>query len=277
MGLVGTATGGSASESALRGVTRVRILIADEVPVSCENLRKVLQSQRRLEIVGEAHDVDSALKLMRLTSPHILLVDYALCRKLGERKVFERAEAEMPRPVVTLATAEKGDIVDSFRLGAKGIVLKNSPPRIWWRGIAAVLAGQYWLGNESLAVLVQAIRESPADTTGRTLARHFGLTPREIEIVQKIADGRSNKEVGKDCSIRERTVKHHLTNIFDKIGVSSRLELALFARDQQIFSSNHHGNSAEDDEQERGRKRTETLQGETLLNRFTSSDGTGQQ
>jgi DNA-binding CsgD family transcriptional regulator len=90
------------------------------------------------------------------------------------------------------------------------------------------------LGNESLAVLIQAIRGSSSHGSGTVSTRHYSLTPREIEIVQKIADGRSNKEVGHDFSIRERTVKHHLTNIFGKVGVSSRLELALFARDHQI-------------------------------------------
>lgn len=139
-----------------------------------------------------------------------------------------------------LDTPEKTRIIESFRLGAKGIVLKESPARIWWKGIGAVLAGQYWLGNESLAVLIQAIRDSPVQPHGRNAAHHFGLTPREIEIVQRIADGRSNKEVGEDCSIRERTVKHHLTNIFGKVGVSSRLELALFAREHQIFAGTNH-------------------------------------
>jgi DNA-binding NarL/FixJ family response regulator len=139
-----------------------------------------------------------------------------------------------PLRIVALEVPEKEKIIESFRLGARGIILKTSPARIWRRGIAAVLAGQYWLGNESLEVLVQAIRDLP--TRVNSIPAHFGLTPREIEIVQKIADGRSNKEVGEDCSIRERTVKHHLTNIFGKVGVSSRLELALFARDNAILA-----------------------------------------
>jgi len=209
----------------------VRIFIADEEVAFCKNLRRVLQPQRRIEIIGSAHDVESLLKLTEAQRPHVLLIDYRIWRKL---EVPGGHRVAGPIELIMLDTPDKTEIIESFRLGARGVILKKSQARIWWKGIGAVLAGQYWLGNESLAVLIQAIRDSPLHSDKTVTSRHFGLTPREIEIVQKIADGRTNKEVGEDCAIRERTVKHHLTNIFGKIGVSSRLELALFARDHQM-------------------------------------------
>lgn len=211
----------------------VRVLIGDEETAFCESLRTILQPQRRIEIVGQANDTDSVIKLSDVHRPQVLLIDYGICRKLNTRGTRKQGA---PLEVVMLDIPDKAKIIESFRLGAKGIILKESQPRIWWKGIGAVLAGQYWLGNESLAVLIQAIRDSPVREDSSKAARHFGLTPREIDIVERIANGRSNKEVGEDCSIRERTVKHHLTNIFGKVGVSSRLELALFAREHQIFS-----------------------------------------
>jgi DNA-binding NarL/FixJ family response regulator len=192
------------------------------------------------------------------------LLDYPLCQKLQARGA-QNLESGMKSvlKVVMLTAPEKTKIIESFRLGAVGIVLKGTARPIWLSSIAAVVAGEFWLGSESLAVLIQAIRESASHGGGAVSARHFGLTPREIEIVQKIADGRSNKEVGQDFSIREQTVKHHLTNIFGKVGVSSRLELALFARDHQILSMPGFAESAPAAEHQDNWLRAEKEQPET--------------
>ena len=214
----------------------IRIVIADEEPAFRKNLCGLLATQSGIEILGEANDAEGAAALMTQPVPHVLLLDYRISRKLQSRSIPNGADSTRAvRKIVMLSTPEKAYIIESFRLGAQGIVLKGSAEPIWQNSIAAVAAGQYWLGNESLAVLIQAICESPQSGSGPLPARYCGLTPREIEIIQKIADGRSNKEVGEDFSIRERTVKHHLTNIFGKVGVSSRLELALFARDHRVM------------------------------------------
>jgi DNA-binding NarL/FixJ family response regulator len=134
-----------------------------------------------------------------------------------------------------VTSAEPRQIVEAFELGAKSVVLKASLPSEWGPGIELVIAGQYWIADESISVLLRAARQSLAQPenaqAGTFLLRKFGLTPRETEIARKIADGRSNREVGDEFRIRERTVKHHLTNVFKKVGVSSRLELALLVRD----------------------------------------------
>jgi two-component system, NarL family, nitrate/nitrite response regulator NarL len=91
------------------------------------------------------------------------------------------------------------------------------------------MAGQYWLENASLGILVKVLREVLSNGNGVNASKEYGLTRRELDIIAKIVSGQSNKEVGADFSISERTVKHHLTNIFYKVGVTSRLQLALFA------------------------------------------------
>ena len=108
----------------------------------------------------------------------------------------------------------------------RGIVAKESAIELLVRAIRAVHAGEYWVGREVVADLVQAIGRRETRDGGR---RPFGLTPRELEIVRLVAAGMSNKDVAERCSLREDTVKHHLSSIFDKTGVSTRLELALFA------------------------------------------------
>jgi len=111
--------------------------------------------------------------------------------------------------------------------------MKTSTARVLLNSLQSVMAGQYWLESESVAVLVEALRDSLFQGNGTKSPRDYGLTRREVEIMTKIASGSSNKEVGEVFAISERTVKHHLTNIFSKVGVSSRLQLALFA-------VNHH-------------------------------------
>ena len=141
------------------------------------------------------------------------------------------------RVVVTVTAIEKADLVEAFRLGAHGVVLKRSAPPVLLKSIRSVMAGQYWLERESVGVLVEALRESLAHGNGTKSPKDYGLTRREVDIITKIASGRSNKEVGEEFAISERTVKHHLTNIFGKVGVSSRLQLALFAVNQHLMGS----------------------------------------
>jgi DNA-binding NarL/FixJ family response regulator len=131
------------------------------------------------------------------------------------------------------AAAEKDQIVEALQLGARGIVLKDSATQILLQSIRAVMNGEYWVGRESVSNLVQYLRGLiGSGNTARQ--RKYGLTPRELEIVSAVVAGYANKEIAEHFKISEDTVKHHLSNIFDKIGVSTRLELALFAVNQAL-------------------------------------------
>jgi two-component system, NarL family, nitrate/nitrite response regulator NarL len=101
------------------------------------------------------------------------------------------------------------------------------------KGIRTVMNGQYWVGRESVADMVSYLREQAAQQPPSP-AKSYGLTKRELEILGTIVSGLSNKEIAQKFSLSEDTVKHHLTNIFDKVGVSSRLELALFAINHRL-------------------------------------------
>lgn len=213
----------------------IRIVIADEHPIFRQDLRRALESEPGLHIVGEACDALGAGQLARQREPDILLVDFALSRRLELNGSASQVHAV--RVVVTVTAIEKADLVEAFRLGAHGVVLKRSAPPVLLKSIRSVMAGQYWLERESVGVLVEALRESLAHGNGTKSPKDYGLTRREVDIITKIASGRSNKEVGEEFAISERTVKHHLTNIFGKVGVSSRLQLALFAVNQHLMGS----------------------------------------
>jgi two-component system nitrate/nitrite response regulator NarL len=212
----------------------IRIVIADEHEIRREDVRRLLESEPGLRVVGEASDVRSATQLTRHVKPDILLIDLALSQRF-ELQAVNSSTKDLPsvRIVVMVTAVEKTYLVDAFRFGAHGIVLKTATSRVLLNSLQSVMAGNYWLESESVPILVEALRESLSQGNGIKSPKDFGLTRREVEIMTKIASGSSNKEVGEVFAISERTVKHHLTNIFSKIGVSSRLQLALFA-------VNHH-------------------------------------
>jgi two-component system, NarL family, nitrate/nitrite response regulator NarL len=132
------------------------------------------------------------------------------------------------RILLVTAAIERPDLVAAIQLGARGIVLKESTSDVLLHSIQAIMRGQYWLGRKAVANLAAASEQVTASFPAHT-RKLFGLTPREIEIVGAILVGMSNAEIATRFAISDKTVKHHLTNIFDKVGVSNRLELALFA------------------------------------------------
>jgi two-component system nitrate/nitrite response regulator NarL len=120
-------------------------------------------------------------------------------------------------------------------LGAHGIVMKHAATDLLIKSIRSVMAGQYWVGHESVSDMVDVLRRVTPQPSGSKARPDFGLTPREREVVGLIVAGYTNKDLAQKLSISEQTVKHHLTNIFDKLGVSNRLELVLFAIDHQLI------------------------------------------
>lgn len=209
----------------------IRILIADDHAIFRDGLRCLLEAEPGLSVVGEAADGSEALKLAVKLKPDILLLDLAMPRQTGLDTLNELASAcPNLRTIVLTAAVEKTELVRALQLGARGVVMKESATQLLLQSIRAVVQGEYWVGRDSVSDLVQFLREGSRDTRQKEpLRKDFGLTPRELEIVAAIAGGYTNRDVAQKFSISEDTVKHHLTNIFDKLGVSNRLELALFA------------------------------------------------
>jgi DNA-binding NarL/FixJ family response regulator len=206
----------------------IRILIADDHPVVRLGVRNLLNGDQ-FTVVGEADDGQRAVELTRQLHPDILLLDLAMPRVPGLEVLRELARAQHAIHVIVLtAQIEKPQLLEALQLGARGILLKDSAPSDLVRAVHAVAAGQYWMGQSAVANLVEVINllnEQEAPIHRKT----FGLTPRELQIVAAVVEGRTNKDIAAKFSIAEDTVKRHLTNIFDKLGTSNRLELALFA------------------------------------------------
>jgi two-component system, NarL family, nitrate/nitrite response regulator NarL len=207
----------------------IRIVIADDHRILRAGLRSLLQAEPGFTVVGEAGDGEEAVRLARSLQPDVLLLDLAMPGVSGMEALAELATAPSPvRTLLLTAAIEKPEIVKALQLGASGVVLKASAAELLFKSIRAVMAGQHWIGRESVADLVQALR-SCASPPEKASPRRFGLTPRELQITGAVVAGYRNKEIAEKFSLSEDTVKHHLSNIFDKVGASNRLELALFA------------------------------------------------
>ena len=215
--------------------TSVRILIADDHPIFRDGLKRLLESESDLKVIGEACDGIEAVELVRKLRPEILLLDLAMPRRPGLEALREINTDSFPVRVILLtAAAEKEQIVEALQLGARGVVLKDSATQILLKSIRAVMHGEYWVGRESVSNLVQYLRSLIDSSATASRRKRYGLTPRELEIISAVVAGYANKEVAEHFKISEDTVKHHLSNIFDKLGVSTRLELALFAVNQSL-------------------------------------------
>jgi two-component system, NarL family, nitrate/nitrite response regulator NarL len=213
-----------------RNGERFHIVIADNHPIFRDGLRRLIESQPGLHVTGESSVGLEAVRLARDLKPDILLLDLDQPQDSGLQVLNDLARLSPPVRILVLAAAvEEDSILEAFYLGAQGIVLKGSPQEVLLKSIHSVIAGHYWLDSESIPIVIQALRKSIPSRNGVTCGQDYGLTPRELEIAGKVANGSSNKEMGQEFSISERTVKHHLTNIFDKLGISTRLELAVFA------------------------------------------------
>jgi DNA-binding NarL/FixJ family response regulator len=222
---------------------RTRILIADDHPVFRQGVISVLRNEPEFTVIGEAAHGQEALKLIGELHPDLLLLDLQMPRMTGLETLRELWNSPAPvRTIVFTASIAKEQIVQALQLGARGIVLKDAPTEILFKSIRSVLNGKFWVGENSVTDLVEILRTylPPAGGTdaGKEVRKNFGLTPRELDVVEAIVSGFTNREIAGKYSISEQTVKHHLRNIFDKVGVSNRLELALFAINHQLISDN---------------------------------------
>lgn len=214
--------------------SKVRILIADDHTIFRDGLRRLLESEPEFQVVGEAADGAEALTLSQRIQPDILLLDLAMPRMPGLEALRElSSQRSAVRVILLTAAIEKRQIVEALQMGARGVVMKDAATQLLLKSIRTVMSGQYWVGRESVADMVAYLREQAAQQPASP-ARSYGLTRREVEILSTIVSGLSNKEIAQKFSLSEDTVKHHLTNIFDKVGVSSRLELALFAINHRL-------------------------------------------
>ena len=218
----------------------VRILLADDHKLFRETLRHFLEAEPDFVVLAEASDGDEAVAMTRRYQPDILLLDIAMPRTNGLTAVAQIAGGSNKTRIILVTGAFEGhQLLEAFELGAHGFVLKESGARQLLDAIRSVHSGEYYVGRELMVDLVRTVRDRDDDMRApQRPSTDFGLTPRERQIVGAVVSAYQNKEIAQALAISEKTVKHHLTNIFNKVGVSNRLELALFALHHQLDTTN---------------------------------------
>ena len=212
---------------------RIRIVLADDHPIVRDGLRKLLTLEEDIEVVGEASDGREVVQVIQDTSPDILILDLRMpyMDGLATLQALQQLEKKV-KVIVLTASEDKNEFVQAMKLGCSGIVLKQTAPELIVKSIRKVNSGEIWLDSHTTAAVMRQFA-SPADmlaggTPGKGRERS-PLSQREREIVGLVAQGYKNREMAEKMFISEQTVKNHLHNIFDKLGVSDRLELALYA------------------------------------------------
>jgi DNA-binding NarL/FixJ family response regulator len=212
--------------------TPIRVAIADDHPIFRDGLRKLLEHEDDIVVVGEVSSGSECPGLIAKVKPDILLLDLRMPDKDGLTLLEEmNLDTISTRIIVLTATEDDRDVVRAMRLGARGVVLKQSASDLLIKSIHKVYGGEIWLDKRMIAEVMTAFSKS-AESGGRR--EKPLLSDREKEIVQLVAQGFRNREIGEKLFISEQTVKNHLHNIFDKLGVSDRLELALYAIHHRI-------------------------------------------
>ncbi len=211
----------------------IRILIADDHAIFRGGLRKLLEGANDISIVGEASNGLECVKMLEKLRPDVLLLDLRMPEKDGWGVLEEVDFDSLPTRTIVLTAAEDNrDVIHAMRLGARGVVLKQSASDLLVKSIRMVYNGEICLDNRMTAEVIDAFKKSAE--LGQRREKPL-LSDREKQVVQLVAQGLGNREIGKKLFISEQTVKNHLHNIFDKLGVFDRLELALYAIHHQLI------------------------------------------
>jgi len=205
----------------------IRVLVVDDHPVVRAGLRAVLDASAHVSVVGEAADATGGEQIARETGPQLVLMDLSLGHGLdGIAAIGLLTRLPKPPKIVVLTTYDTdADVIAALDAGAVGYLLKDSPPDDLVRAIVAAARGETVLAPQVAAVLVRRVSGVPV------------LTAREIEILNLLAAGRTNRELARELFISEATVKSHLTNIYGKLGVESRAGAVARAIERRIIRS----------------------------------------
>jgi two-component system, NarL family, nitrate/nitrite response regulator NarL len=207
-------------------VKRIRLVLVDDHPIVLDGLEQLFNTEPDLEVVGRATTSEGAIGAIDAFRPDIVVLDLAMPGHDGLWVVEQiNARAIETRVVLLTAHLDEMRLLEAVRLGVAGVVLKEMAPRLLVECVRKVHAGEKWLARAMDRVMK---RESDLQQLSRI------LTPRELEIVRLVAEGLRNREIAERLTITEGTVKIHLHNIYEKLGVSGRPQLILFATRQGL-------------------------------------------
>ena len=214
-----------ASPQPTAGMAIARVLIADDQTLFRAGLAHLLNEDPRVKIIGQATDGLEAVKMAQSLKPDVVLMDLKM-PNLDGIEATRRIVAELPETKVLILTTFETDtyVIDALRAGASGYVLKDSQPSAIASGLIAVMAGERVMASAVANRVLEML-------TGSTTPKEFydGLTAREIEILKLIAAGKPNKQIAMKLHISDKTVRNHVSNMYQKLGIYDRSQAVLYA------------------------------------------------
>ncbi len=208
---------------------KVVVLAADSTPMDTQVLVEALAQEKQFHMIESASSPAAVLSIVKRDNPHIAVVSQTITESGGAADVMRdlRLQFAATRLVVLLNKSDRDSVIKAFRTGAQGVFSRTEPVRLLAKCIRCVHAGQVWASSGQLQFLLEVLG-GPAKPrfTAETEAL---LSPREIDVVVGLTEGLSNREIARRLNLTEHTVKNYLCRIFEKLGVSSRVEVILHA------------------------------------------------
>lgn len=207
-----------------------RLLIADDHPIVLDGIEALFRGSD-FEIVASCRNGEEVLKALLSATPDMMILDVQMPKMTGLAILRTLRSADNQIPILLLtASLSNAEALEAIQLGVNGLVLKETAPRELLQSARSVRSGERWLDPEATKrALNQALVERQAGQQS-----HGALTRRETDLTRLVSRGLRNKEIAAHLEISEGTVKMHLHHIYEKLGVSSRTELVIFARDHDI-------------------------------------------
>jgi DNA-binding NarL/FixJ family response regulator len=209
--------------------SKIKILVVDDQQLIRQGLSTLLSIESDFVVVGEAVDGTHALLMVEQSSPDIVLMDLRMpiCDGITATNRIKARWADIK--VLALTTFDDDELIlDAIEAGASGYLLKDTPREQLAQAIRALYQGNMYLGPTIAPKLISRIQRSSVKADIKVLAR---LTPRELEILQLIGQGKSNKEIATKLNITEGTVKNHVSKVLTAIGARDRTQAALWAQE----------------------------------------------
>jgi DNA-binding NarL/FixJ family response regulator len=241
---------------------RTPVVLASDFPIFRESLKAQFDNVPEIEMVGCANNRDEVIPLLQLHRPQLVLLDLSLDWSEQCDLLDHIHSSHEVCSLIMSDDLESSHVMQVLRHGAQGVVPRRTSHELLTKSIITVLAGHFWVSRAMITDFVHLIRQckataapltaensvgaekiqatrSPASVNSSQLeakTSKFGLTRRESQIIGALVDGQTNKDMANTFGISEYTVKHHLTSIYDKLGVFNRVELVLFAMSHGLCS-----------------------------------------
>jgi DNA-binding NarL/FixJ family response regulator len=211
----------------------IRVIIADSEPIFRVGVRKIIAIEDDVRIVAQVESVQATLAAAGRNSADVLLFESSLSDSPNEVVTNLLTLAPTLRIVLVMTEPTEEQTVELLRCGVRGIITRSIAPDLLIRCIRKVNAGETWLDNKGVNWVIEAYRAQAAQLTSPRA--RIKLTPKELQIISGVTQGLRNKDIAVDVGTTEQVVKNYLRKVYDKLGVSDRLELALYCMHHRLL------------------------------------------